>query len=54
MKVIEDIESRYLLSYQPKGVPTEGWHPLEVKLKKSKKGTIRARPGYMATSSQNP
>lgn len=48
MKVIEDIESRYLLSYQPKGVPKEGWHPLEVKLKKGNKGTIRARPGYMA------
>ncbi len=53
MRVIEDIESRYLLSYQPKGVPKDGWHPLVVKLKRGKKGTIRARPGYMATVPQN-
>jgi VWFA-related protein len=46
MRVLEDMESRYLLSYEPKGVPREGWHPLEVKLKK-KKGKIRARPGYL-------
>ncbi len=48
LRVIEDIESPYLLSYQPEGVPKEGWHPLEVKLKKGNKGTIRARPGYIA------
>jgi hypothetical protein len=51
--IIEDIESRYLLSYQPKDVPKEGWHPLEVKLKKGKKGTVRARQGYMAVASSN-
>jgi VWFA-related protein len=50
LKVIGDIESRYLLSYQPRGVPKEAWHSLEVKLRKGKKGTIRARPGYMATT----
>jgi VWFA-related protein len=51
MRVLEDMESRYLLSYEPNGVPKEGWHPLEVKLKE-KKGDIRARPGYLISESQ--
>jgi hypothetical protein len=52
LKVLEEMETRYLLSYQLLGVPSEGWHKLEVKLKKQKGETIRARPGYVAITSK--
>jgi Ca-activated chloride channel family protein len=52
LKVLEEMETRYLLSYQLLGVPSEGWHELEVKLKKQRGETIRARPGYVAITSK--
>jgi VWFA-related protein len=52
LSVLEDMESRYLLSYQPQERPEPGWHDLEVKLRNGIKGTVRARSGY--TVSDNP
>jgi VWFA-related protein len=45
LDVLEDIRSRYVLSYTPRGVDTPGWHALEVRLK-GVKGEVLARPGY--------
>jgi VWFA-related protein len=44
-RVVEDIRSRYLLSYYPTGVAEDGWHDLEVKLV-NRKAELRARQGY--------
>ncbi len=44
-RVVEDIRSRYLLTYYPTGVAEDGWHDLEVKLK-NRKADVRARRGY--------
>ncbi|HYT75883.1 MAG TPA: hypothetical protein VEL79_14110 [Vicinamibacterales bacterium] len=38
-------KSRYVLSYAPKGVPEEGWHPVDVRLTRGP-ADIRARRGY--------
>jgi VWFA-related protein len=43
--VLRDIRSRYLLTYTPGSPPRQGWHPLQVKLKRGK-GQVIARPGY--------
>ena len=45
LDVLDDIRSRYVLSYAPEGVAFSGWHALEVRLKKGK-GEVLARPGY--------
>jgi hypothetical protein len=42
---VEEIKSRYPLTFCPKGAAEEGWHRLEVKLK-NRKGEVRARRGY--------
>ena len=39
--------ARYLVSYTPRGVATDGWHKLDVRIK-NRKATIKARPGYLA------
>ncbi len=49
MNVLEDMESRYLLSYQLSGDTETGWHSIEVKLKKQTGAEIRSREGYMLT-----
>jgi VWFA-related protein len=53
LQVLEEMETRYLLRYQLTGAPKQGWHELEVKLKKRNGETIRARPGYMVTPRTN-
>jgi hypothetical protein len=45
MKVLRELKNRYLISYEPKGVASEGWHTLEVKLK-DVRADVRARRGY--------
>jgi len=47
VSILEEFRQRYLVSYTPRGVSREGWHRLEVRLK-SKRATIKARPGYLA------
>ena len=39
--------NRYLLSYSPRGVSSDGWHRIEVKIK-DRRGAARVRAGYMA------
>jgi VWFA-related protein len=50
LDVLDDIRSRYVLSYTPKGVAFPGWHALEVRLKKGG-GQVLARPGYHRAAS---
>jgi VWFA-related protein len=46
-RILDEFRHRYLLSYEPRGVEKNGWHPLEVKVKRS--GVkVKARPGYLA------
>ena len=47
--ILDEFRHRYLVSYTPKGVAKDGWHKLEVRLK-NRRGTIKARPGYLAGS----
>ena len=44
-KIVEDFKTRYLLTYSPLGVPSEGWHPIDVKLT-SRRADVTARRGY--------
>ena len=44
-KILQDFRSRYILSYSPQGVSVEGFHRLDVRVKR--RGlTVKARPGY--------
>jgi Ca-activated chloride channel homolog len=45
LKILENMRSRYLLTYYPTGVERVGWHELKVRLR-NKRGTVIARPGY--------
>ena len=44
-KVLDELRSRYLLTYYPTGVTREGWHDVKVTLKGAR-GEVIARPGY--------
>jgi len=48
LSVLEEFRQRYLVSYTPRNVPKDGWHRLDVRVKR--KGTVKARPGYLAGS----
>ena len=44
-RILKDFRSRYILSYSPQGVSVEGFHRLDVRVKR--RGlTVKARPGY--------
>jgi VWFA-related protein len=47
--ILEEFRLRDLLSYSPQGVSKEGWHKLDVRVKR-RGVTVRARPGYLAGS----
>jgi len=49
LKILEELNDRYLLTFAPSGVPREGWHALEVRLTRHK-GEVRARRGYFVPS----
>jgi VWFA-related protein len=44
--ILKEFRQRYLVSYTPRGVAKEGWHKLDVRVKRS--GTVKARPGYQS------
>jgi hypothetical protein len=44
-KVLEELRARYLLTYSPSGVSSDGWHDVKVTLKGAR-GDVTARPGY--------
>ncbi len=52
LSILTEMESRYLLAYQPRGVPLDGWHELTIRVKNGQADDIRARPGYLARPSQ--
>lgn len=43
--VLDEFRYRYLVTYTPTGVPREGWHKLDVRVKRPG-ARVRARPGY--------
>jgi len=47
LRILEEFRQRYLVSYTPRGVSTNGWHRLEVRVK-GRRATVQARPGYYA------
>lgn len=47
--IVDEFRHRYLVSYTPRGVSKDGWHRLDVKVKK-RGVTVKARPGYLAGS----
>jgi VWFA-related protein len=46
LKILDDMAQRYLLSFEPEGVPLQGVHELEVQLAGAK-GDVRARKRYV-------
>ncbi|MDO8678335.1 MAG: VWA domain-containing protein [Acidobacteriota bacterium] len=50
-KVLDELRSRYLLTYYPTGVTREGWHDVKVTLKGAG-GDVIARPGYFVATPQ--
>jgi VWFA-related protein len=47
LAALDEFRQRYLVSYTPSGVSTEGWHRVDVKVK-GRRASVRARPGYLA------
>jgi VWFA-related protein len=46
LDILQEFRQRYLISYTPRGVTKEGWHKLDVRVKRG--GTVKARPGYQS------
>jgi VWFA-related protein len=47
LQVLQEFRQRYVISYSPRGVSRDGWHALQVRVKR--RGlSIKARPGYLA------
>ena len=46
-RVLGEFRSRYVLSYEPRGVSPHGWHALTVRLR-ARAGMVTARRGYFA------
>ena len=44
VKAVQEFKSRYLLGYEPKGVPGDGWHRLDVRVR-GRSVTVKARAG---------
>ncbi|MBZ5496981.1 MAG: VWA domain-containing protein [Acidobacteriia bacterium] len=44
--ILEEFRQRYLVTYEPRGVPKDGWHRIEVRVK-GRNFTVKARPGYL-------
>jgi Ca-activated chloride channel family protein len=47
LSVLNEFRERYVLTYSPQGVERQGWHALEVRVKR-KAASVKARPGYLA------
>ena len=53
LRILAEMQSRYLLSFVPTGVARAGWHRLAVKVK-GRKGTVRSRTGYFVAAEARP
>jgi Ca-activated chloride channel homolog len=47
--IVDEFRHRYLVSYSPRGVSKDGWHRLDVRVRR-RSVTVKARPGYLAGS----
>lgn len=47
LQALAEFRSRYLLTYEPAGVPAGGWHPLDVRVLR-RGARVEARPGYFS------
>ena len=47
LEVLAEFRQRYVISYQPAGVSSTGWHTIEVRLR-GRSGDVRSRRGYFA------
>ena len=45
-RIVAEFRSRYVITYVPRGVEADGWHPLHVTLK-GRSGRVTARRGYL-------
>lgn len=45
--IVDEFRHRYLISYTPRGVSKQGWHRLDVQVKR-RGATVKARSGYLA------
>ena len=45
-KIVAEFRSRYVLTYTPRGVEANGWHPLQVAVK-GRSGRVTSRRGYL-------
>ncbi len=50
LRILAEMETRFLLTYQPTGVSPDGWHEIEVKVKGHKASDVRARSGYLVVT----
>jgi len=48
--ILNEFRQRYILTYTPQGVDKGGYHSLDVRLARGRKGDVRARPGYFKPS----
>jgi Ca-activated chloride channel homolog len=53
LRILSEMQSAYLLTYEPTGVKAEGWHRIEVKVKGGR-GKVRTRSGYFVPPSERP
>lgn len=49
-QALNEMRSRYVITYTPTGTRSPGWHPIEVALKQGR-ATVTARPGYFVPAS---
>lgn len=49
LHILDEFRHRYLVSYSPRGVTTNRWHRLEVRVR-NRRAIVKARPGYLAGS----
>jgi len=49
LDVLAEFRQRYVLSYTPRGVTSDGWHTIEVKLR-GRRGQVKARRGYFGVT----
>ena len=49
LRILDEFRHRYLVSYSPRGVTTNGWHRLDVRVR-HRRAIVKARPGYLAGS----